>query len=82
MSARPSRRQSARGARPVTSRRAAELDADFVIERIVVAVTARIREELERLRPAIGAGLEAGADVKLLSRAAVDRLRSRLKAEA
>ncbi|MHB8799815.1 MAG: hypothetical protein ACYDBY_15245 [Thermoanaerobaculia bacterium] len=79
---RPSRRPSARGARPSPSRRAAELEADAVIEQIVAALGTRIREELERIRPAIGAGLEAGADVRLLSRAAVARLRSRLGAGA
>lgn len=79
---RPSRRTSARGARPSSSRRESELEADAVIEQIVAALGTRIREELERIRPAIGAGLEAGADVRLLSRAAVARLRSRLGAGA
>lgn len=77
---RPSRRTSARGARPSSSRRESELEADAVIEQIVAALGTRIREELERIRPAIGAGLETGADVRLLSRAAVARLRSRLGA--
>ena len=77
---RPSRRTSARGARPSSSRSESELEADAVIEQIVAALGTRIREELERIRPAIGAGLEAGADVRLLSRAAVARLRSRLGA--
>lgn len=79
---RPSRRTPARGARPSSSRRESELEADAVIEQIVAALGTRIREELERIRPAIGAGLEAGADVRLLSRAAVARLRSRLGAGA
>lgn len=73
---RPSRRTSARGARP--SRRPAELDGDFAIERIVASLTARIREDLERLRPAIVAGFRAGADFKLVSHASVDRLRARV----
>lgn len=71
-----------RGARPSPSRLSAERDADFAIETVVSSISARIREEIERLRPAIVAGLEAGADVRLLSRASVDRLRSRLKAGA
>ncbi len=79
---RPSRRTSARGARPSSSRSEAERDAEFALDRILASLTARIREDLERLRPAIVAGFEAGADVKLLSRAAVTRLRSRLGAGA
>ena len=75
---RPSRRTPARGARPSSSRSEAELEADAVIEQIVAALGTRIREELERIRPAIGAGLEAGADFKLLSRSSVDRLRARV----
>ncbi len=75
---RPSRRTSARGARPSSSRRESELEADFALERVLASLTARIREDLDRLRPAIVAGFEAGADFKLLSRASVDRLRARV----
>ena len=75
---RPSRRTSARGARPSSSRRESERDADFALDRILASLTARIREDLERLRPAIVAGFEAGADFKFLSRASVDRLRARV----
>jgi hypothetical protein len=75
---RPSRRTPARGARPSSSRSEAERDADFALERVLASLTARIREDLDRLRPAIVAGFEAGADFKLLSRASVDRLRARV----
>lgn len=63
-----------RGASPSSSREA-EADADFAIELLVSSLSARIREDLERIRPAIIAGFRAGADFKLGSAAAGSRLR-------
>ena len=85
MTARPStkrapRRLKATGGRPFLppppSPSAAE--ADDIIESLVRSISTVIREELQRVRPVLVAGLEAGADHPLCSPSAVRRLRARV----
>lgn len=86
MTARPStkrapRRLKATGGRPPLpppppSPSAAE--ADDIIESLVRSISTVIREELQRVRPVLVAGLEAGADYRLCSPSAARRLRARV----
>jgi len=50
---------------------------DDLIESLVLAVGSVVREELQRVRPVLAAGLEAGANYRLCSPSALRRLRER-----
>ncbi len=85
MTARPStkrapRRLKATGGRPSLPPPASPsaVEADDIIESLVRSISTVIREELQRVRPVLVAGLEAGADYALVSASALRRLRARV----
>lgn len=73
------RRPSAAGARPSSSLPASAPanEVDDLIESLVLAIGSVVREELQRVRPVLAAGLEAGANYRLCSPSALRRLRER-----
>lgn len=56
-------------------------EADDIIESLVRSISTVIREELQRVRPVLVAGLEAGANYRLCSPSALRRLFDRADAE-
>lgn len=52
-------------------------EVDDLIESLVLALGSVIREEFQRVRPVLAAGLEAGANYRLCSPSAIRRLRER-----
>lgn len=80
MTARPStkrapRRLKATGGRPSLppAPSPSEDEADEIIESLVRSISTVIREELQRVRPVLVAGLEAGANYRLCSPSALRR---------
>jgi hypothetical protein len=72
------RRPSATGGRPSSSSPSPSApEADDILESLVRSISTVIREELQRVRPVLVAGLEAGANYRLCSPSALRRLRAR-----
>lgn len=72
------RRTKATGGRPSPPPSPSAQEADDIIESLVRSISTVIREELQRVRPVLVAGLEAGADYRLCSPSAIRRLRARV----